>query len=91
MNTSDVCSNWDVYARMMSTTARTSSDNLSAITSQLFQAIWLAECPLTFLELNWYQKFGDWEKRKYKFVVMCSRLPHNCNFVERTGTSAKCT
>ena len=77
---------WDVYARTMLTAARKSSDNLSAITSQLFQAIWLAKCRLTFLELNWYQQFWDWERRKYKFVVMCSPLPHNCNFVERTGT-----
>ena len=67
---------------------------VSAIISQLFKAITVAKCVLTFLELNWNQRFRD-KKTKLNIchhVLTSSSQLQNRSFqvVERTRTSVEC-
>ena len=67
---------------------------VSALISQWFQVIILVKCVLTFLELNWNQRFGDKKAKLNIFHHMLTSSTHlqNKSFhvVERTRTSPKC-
>ena len=69
-------------------------DDVSALISQIFQFIMLGNCILNILELNWYQRFREKERKHWNFVIICSRRPLICkadHFTPWTRTTVKCT
>ena len=50
---------------------------VSAAIFQLSKLIMPEKCILTILELNWNQHLGQ-RRQNWTFVIICSRLPHNC-------------
>jgi len=63
-----------------STTAKTSPENVTSLSSviipRLFQVVCLENFFANLFEFNSYQRFGDYRKKKYKFVYVRLGRPH---------------
>ena len=59
----------------------------------LFSVAWLPKCLLTILELNWYERYGDGNKKLKDCLQVLTQNTTKSTFhvVERTRTDVKCT
>lgn len=72
-----------------STTAKTSPENVTSLSSviipRLFQVVCLENFFANLFEFNSYERFGDYKKKKYKFVYVRLGRPHKWKIDDLTS------